>query len=101
MSLRLEPSHVAIVEVSCPEEAEACKHEDYGCVVKYFLLRFALECNVGSCEVEPTIGIAWYLAGDMRDLEAAQVWVIPVKDDAFASWVKSMKTDTVDKVVEE
>jgi hypothetical protein len=31
--------------------------------------------------------IAWSLVGDPHDLDAAQVWIIPTADEAFAAWL--------------
>ena len=90
IQLRLEAQSVYISEVVCPEgEDRACKHEDAECVVKYFLNRFGFECNVGSCDLTGPVELAWNLAGDARNLDECQVWVIPATDDAFSAWVAS------------
>lgn len=91
ISVRLEGGRVYISEVGCPEGSEDCINDRVGCVVKYFVNRFGFDCNVGSCDVEPVMEIAWNLAGDQHDIEAAQVWIIPAKDDAFAAWVSSQQ----------
>ena len=91
MCLRLEHQNIIITEVICPE-VDSCTHEDTECMVRYFLNRFGLECNVGSCDAATQVEIAWHFSGDKRDLESGQVWVIPTSDDAFAAWVASFNT---------
>ena len=90
LCLRLEHQQVNVAEVRCPDhEGRACAHDDTDCVVRHFVNRFGLECNVGVCDAAAEVEVAWHLAGDARDLDAAQVWVMPVTDDAFAAWVAS------------
>jgi hypothetical protein len=90
LHLMLNGADLAITMVHCPEqgrEGADCHHEDVrGCVVEYFLNSYGLDCNVGSCAPEETVGIAWSIQGNLRHIEECQVWVIPVTDDMFASW---------------
>lgn len=86
ISLELNRANLIITEVKCPG-GEECKHQTHGCMVKWFIDRFGLECNVGVTQAAPEIDIAWMLTGDPYDLESAQVWVIPTTDDAFAAWL--------------
>jgi hypothetical protein len=48
ISLRINKSDVEILEILCPTgRAGECHHERVGCVVKYFIGRFGLDCNFG------------------------------------------------------
>jgi hypothetical protein len=84
--LELNRANVVITEVTCPN-TEECVHDIYGCVVRWFVTRFGLECNVGVAQVQNEMPIAWMMVGDTHDLEAAQVWIIPTTDDAFSAWL--------------
>ncbi len=86
MVLELNRAEVRVVEVVCPDGDE-CRHDVHGCVVRYFLLRFGLDCNVGVAAPAGEMPVAWTFVGDVHDLDAAQVWVIPTADEAFAAWL--------------
>lgn len=86
MHLRLDKTELGIVQVDCPGTGE-CAHEQVGCLVKFFLLRFGLECNVGIAEPAGVMPIAWTLVGDTYDIDTCQVWIIPTNDEAFAAWL--------------
>jgi hypothetical protein len=86
ISLELNRANLIITDVKC-SDGEECKHQTHGCMVRWFIERYGLECNVGVTPAAPEIDIAWMSAGDMYDLESAQVWIIPVTDDAFAAWL--------------
>ena len=87
--LQLNKSELRIVGVDCPHTEDApCKHPDAPCVVKYFITRFGLECNVGVCAPQETLNVAWTLVGGShQEIDACQVWVIPETDEAFAAWI--------------
>lgn len=89
MHLRLEKSVISLVEVDCPG-TDACRHEYVGCIVKFFLMRFGLECNVGIADPAGKMPIAWTAIGDTRDPDYCQVWVIPLDDEAFAAWLMTV-----------
>ncbi len=82
--LQLNKENLVITHVTCP--GGECAHK-VGCVVEWFIRRFGLDCNVGVCAPEENMEIAWCLIGDETDLDLSQVWVIPVKDEAFAAWL--------------
>ena len=86
ISLELNRANLIITDVKC-SDGEECKHQTHGCMVRWFIERYGLDCNVGVTPAAPEIDIAWMFAGDMYDLESAQVWIIPVTDDAFAAWL--------------
>jgi hypothetical protein len=92
ISLRIENSELVILEVNCPDEEAACAHRKVGCIVKHFISRYGMDCNVGSAAPHPEMEIAWHLTGDADDLESCQVWFIPSQDEAFAAWVESQKS---------
>ena len=84
--LELNRAEVKVLYVSCPEEGP-CQHLTYGCMVRFFLSRFGLECNVGVAPPAEEMSIAWSMHGDSHDLEAAQIWIIPTSDEAFSAWL--------------
>ena len=86
ISLELNRASLIVTDVKC-SDGEECKHQTHGCMVRWFIERYGLECNVGVTPAAPEIDIAWMFDGDMYDLESAQVWIIPVTDDAFAAWL--------------
>ncbi len=86
ISLELNRSNLIVTEVKCPD-VEECKHQSHGCMVRWFIDRYGLECNVGVTPAAAEITIALMFTGDMYDLESAQVWIIPTTDDAFAAWL--------------
>jgi len=86
MYLELNKAEVVVQAVVCPESTE-CKHERLGCLVQYFLNQFGLDCNVGVCSPSAEMVIAWMLVGDPYDIDACQVWVIPIEDEAFSAWL--------------
>lgn len=87
--LRLEKSTVSVVDVECPGVPE-CQHDYVGCLVKFFAMRFGLECNVGIADPAGRMGIAWTVVGDPRDIDLCQVWIIPIDDEAFAAWLMTV-----------
>lgn len=91
IQLQLSKSELRIVGITCPHEGEddaPCKHPDAPCVVKYFITRFGLECNVGVCVPKEHLTIAWTMVGGSHnEIDACQVWFIPEDDEAFAAWI--------------
>ena len=83
--LQLVRNELSIATVMCPDEG-SCRVRQAECVVRFFLDRFGLECNVGVCAPEEYLNIAWALVGDPDELDLAQVWIIPTSDDVYASW---------------
>lgn len=95
ISLRIEKSELVVAEVTCPNaKGSACHNLNEGCVVKWFIQRFGMECNVGVCDPAPLIEIAWALVGDLgMGVDSCQVWFIPTKDDFFAAWSVTQTDD--------
>lgn len=92
--LMLEKEAVNVSSVTCPDGKE-CKTEEDACVVQFFVERYGLDVNVGSCPAAADIEIAWTLIGKMRDLESAQLWIIPVEDYVFQAFVDAqLPTDS-------
>lgn len=88
MVLYINRSELIISSVLCPgHDDRKCKVGRFECIVKFFLERYGLECNVGTCPCAHTIELAWSALGDFEDPENCQVWVIPVEDEAFAAWL--------------
>jgi len=87
MHLELVKTEVVISSVSCP--GGECSHPDTDCIVRWFLERYGLECNVGTCPADPDIRIAWTYIGSKKDIESGQVWVIPSSDSLFSAWVEA------------
>jgi hypothetical protein len=93
MALQLNQAEVSITTTICPHpKGEGdCWHQEVGCLVAWFLDRFGLDCHVGVASPEPEMGIAWSFSGTHYDLDAAQVWVMSVKDDFYSAWVASQR----------
>jgi len=94
ISLKLDKGFVIISEVYCPFETnpEAACQVTGSCIVKSFLERYGLECNVGTVAAKPELQIAWSLVGNpVMGLETCQVWTIPIEDEFFASWLASQE----------
>ena len=88
--IRLNRAEVEITSIDCPGiEGSGCHTEYDGCCVKWFLDRYGLECNAGLCPGAEAIEICWTLAGDRRDMEACQLWFMPVSDETFQAWITS------------
>jgi hypothetical protein len=90
LHLRLQNADLIVEDITCPGSGE-CVHQQTACVVKHFINRFGLECNVGSCAPVAAMEIAWTIQGDHYDLDQAQVWVIPLNDEVFASWLDAQQ----------
>jgi hypothetical protein len=91
INLKIVKSEIVIESVYCPEgDAGACHEPQYGCLVQWFLMRFGMECNVGSCRAESPMEVCWTLIGDPRDVESCQIWVMPVADEVFSAWLISL-----------
>ena len=85
--LQLVRSELVVATVLCPHGGTGqCSTRQAECVVRFFIDRFGLECNVGVCAPEERLAVAWALVGDSDDLDNAQVWIIPTSDDVFSSW---------------
>ena len=95
--LQINKSEVKILAVVCPHkdnDSAPCSHPDAKCVVDWFVSRYGLDCNVGVCEPQPVLNVAWSYVGDLhREIDAGQVWIIPKNDEAFAAWLISQTTD--------
>jgi len=64
------------------------------CAVVYFLQVYGIDLNVGSVPIDKErIPIAWTFQGDKRRIEEAQVWIIPVEDTNFSSFLESFFTE--------
>jgi hypothetical protein len=57
------------------------------CVVAYFVDRYGLDTNVGVAPASSLMDIAWSFEGDVHDIDASQVWIIPLSDVAFSGWL--------------
>ena len=86
--LRLNKSEVEIYAIECPHGQHGeCWNERYGCIVKHFVGIYGLECNVGVCPARERLQVCWSFVGDPYDLEAGQLWFVPLEDEAFHSWL--------------
>jgi len=91
VSLKIEKSEIIVDSVFCPcgQDGE-CYEKDYGCLVQWFMMRFGLECNVGSCRAESEMEVCWTLVGNKKDIDSCQIWVMPIKDEVFSAWLVSL-----------
>jgi hypothetical protein len=96
VSLRIEKNNLVISGVSCPHldtDNKPCHLTDDGCAVKWFLMMYGLECNVGVVDPAPELEIAWSIVGNPNEgLTSCQVWVIPVDDEFFSAWAVTQIT---------
>jgi hypothetical protein len=93
--LQLNRNELSIQMVVCPGHKErSCRLGGLDCIVTWFLEVYGLDCNVGVAEVASDLELAWSVQGDPSNVELCQVWVIPVTDEAFASWLE-MQQSTV------
>jgi hypothetical protein len=84
LTLQISKENLVVLDVSC--SGGVCQHK-VGCIVQWFVRRYGFDCNVGVCDPERVLEIAWMVAGDPDDVETCQVWFIPVKDEAFSAWL--------------
>lgn len=90
--LQLNRNELSIQMVLCPgHESRSCRVENFDCIVTWFLDMYGLDCNVGVSEVASEMELAWSVQGDVSDPDLCQVWVIPVADEAFASWLETQQ----------
>lgn len=90
ISLQLNRAETVITRTFCPSGASGnCRHERVGCIVDYFIDRFGLDCNVGTCPMAEDIQICWSLVGDPHDIDSCQMWFVPNNDDVFRDWLTS------------
>jgi hypothetical protein len=88
LHLKIDRAELVVVSIDCPDLGE-CSSEEHGCVVRWFIDRFGMECNVGSCPASETLTICWTLSGSIRDMDAAQMWFMPLTDEVFNAWFVS------------
>lgn len=95
IQIRINRSEVDIVEVLCPNGDSGACHSAYeGCLVQWFIDRYGLDCNAGSCPASEFIQICWTVSGDQRDLDSCQLWFMPVTDETFQAWLISRHEST-------
>ena len=93
ITLRINKSELEVLHVECAAKDDSeCRMDDGECVVRWFITRFGMECNAGSCPPEEIIEICWTIVGDKRNVDSAQVWFMPMKDDVFAAWMISQNS---------
>jgi hypothetical protein len=90
IELRINKSELEIIAIRCPGgDDRKCLHEESGCIVDYYLYRYGMECNAGTCPAAKDINICWTFIGDKKNLDMAQVWFMPKTDDLFSAWLIS------------
>lgn len=91
VSLKIVKSEILVESIYCPHgDSGECYEGQYGCLVTWFLTRFGMECNVGSCVAGSPLELCWTIVGDSRDMDSCQVWVMPVADEVFSAWLVSL-----------
>ena len=92
MWLELNRSEVRVIAVDCPGGDEIkCLSPEHGCLVKHFVLRYGLECNVGTCSPSESMQVAWTFIGSLYDIDAGQVWVMPIDDPIWGAWASGQR----------
>lgn len=90
ITLRINKAELEILDIYCPNgRAGECHHDRWGCMVQFFIDRFGLECNVGVCPASEILQICWSIVGDRNDIEACQLWFVPLNDEVFHAWLVS------------
>jgi len=92
LELQINKSELQVVSILCPHEGKEhgeCYDQYEDCIVKFFINRYGLECNAGSCPATQQMTICWTLIGDNRNPEDSQLWFMPLNDDVFAAWLNS------------
>jgi hypothetical protein len=93
IQLRLSKSELEITGITCPNrDTGNCNDPVHGCVVTYFIRRFGLECNAGTCPPAESIDICWTLIGDSRVIEECQLWFMPKSDEVFSAWLETKQS---------
>lgn len=88
ITLKINKSELEILEIKCPHKTpKDCWDESQGCLVEWFISRFGMECNAGTCPASESIKLCWTIVGDIRNLDAAQLWFMPTTDETFAAWL--------------
>jgi len=87
--LKIEKTELQIIEVKCPEAEDSTCASSSGCVVKWFVNLYGFDCNIGACPPEEHLEVCWALVGDQNNLDMAQLWFVPVKDEIFYAWMQS------------
>lgn len=59
------------------------------CVFQYFVDIYGVDANVGTVPMGERVEFAWSVQGDIKDFDAAQLWIIPVDDATFGPWLAS------------
>lgn len=98
ISLQINKSELEITDIHCPAEDDSakCYMDGIGCVVTWFLNRYGMECNAGKCPSASELEFCWTIVGDHRNIEAAQVWFMPLTDVMFNAWLTSEKNKIKD-----
>lgn len=92
MHLEIRGPELVIWKVTCPHEGKGPESPCYShrvdghCVVNYFINVYGLDVNQGSTSAASEIQFAWTLVGDQNDLDASQIWIIPVEDPTYSAW---------------
>lgn len=89
--LTIEKDRLNVAFALCPfgkSKDSPCWHRQAPCVVEHYVNLYGLDCNVGVAPAKANLEIAWALLGDDTDLDLAQLWWIPVDDEAFASFLE-------------
>jgi len=92
---------VTLRNSECNLEIAACPHRDKpdtdcfsaeadGCIVRWFLDTYGLECNVGIAPAASRMTIAWTRMGG-ETLNDCQVWVMPAEDEAFRGFLEQIE----------
>lgn len=89
--LSLNRADLQVLEVRCPDENGPCSNAKVGCLVRWFITRFGLDCHVGVAPPAAEMQFAWAVSGDVYDLDACQVWIVSTEDDLFAAWAFSQR----------
>lgn len=87
---RIERDIITIFYVECPFEGQValCNRGREDCIINTFTNVYGAEINIGSCNIDGPMEIAWVpqLGECDLDREFAQVWIIPLADPDYKAY---------------
>ena len=100
ISVRLSENKFIVDLHTCPFEESseaACYLESIdGCLVRWFIDGYGVDCNVGEVEVVSPMTIAWSKGGSGWEADLYQIHTISVDDPHFKEWAEALRTEAAE-----
>lgn len=96
VTFMLDQAEVKMFLANCPVVIDGpCRFGPDGeCIVRYYIQLYGIDLNVGSVIIDQEfVPIAWSYHGERNRLDEGQIWIIPVDDSSFGSWLASFATE--------